>query len=173
MDNNKKYLWDSCSLLSFVRYYLSLDHDKIGFEWLKENFGEGNFIYLSAIHNELKYLAGGLVLKRLDFLNNTKAVRAKELIDLKQHNKIDNNWVVGREKARLKEKEYIVEKYKMLKGADFQLLLFALDNPDSTIITEESSQTNDNKLFKKIPLICKTEEIHCIALSNIWLLPNC
>ena len=35
------------------------------------------------------------------------------------------------------------------------------------IVTEETPTNNDNKLFKKIPTICKMQNIKCISLVEL------
>ncbi len=46
-----------------------------------------------------------------------------------------------------------------------------LDN-QITVVTEETSSNNDNKLFKKIPSICKELNVECIGLPKLIELFN-
>ena len=63
-----------------------------------------------------------------------------------------------KQKKKLTKNDYENEKVKFIEGADCQLILYAMKDKESNIIvTEESKSQNDNKLFKKIPLICDQE----------------
>ncbi|ADZ12870.1 hypothetical protein RIA_1806 [Riemerella anatipestifer RA-GD] len=39
--------------------------------------------------------------------------------------------------------------------------------PDVYLVTEETAESNDNKLFKKIPAMCNELNIQCIALPKL------
>ena len=62
---------------------------------------------------------------------------------------------------------------KYLNSADAKIILLALNikkeegSESIFIVTEETSANNDNKLFKKIPTICKEIDIESISLPKL------
>lgn len=57
-----------------------------------------------------------------------------------------------------------------MKGPDFDIINYAMKDKDNrVIVTEESKVPNDNKVFKKIPMICEIEEIECIKLPQLLI----
>ena len=49
---------------------------------------------------------------------------------------------------------------------NFQQIIVA-KRDGKTIVTQEQSDTNDYKPFKKIPLICEIEDVKCIKLQQL------
>ena len=167
-----KYLIDTSSLLILTRYFNPFDktffHD-----WLKKMFISNDFLLLDSVKNECKKVSKGAVLSEYSFLDSNemkkKTLKSEENISRKIHNKIDNNWVANNHK--LNENEYDGVKNKFITSADCQLIICALRHNDCSsnyiVITEESSHSNDNKLFKKLPLICKNEQIQCVNITEV------
>lgn len=71
---------------------------------------------------------------------------------------VDNNFLIRSQKSRLSEEEYNALKTNFLESPDCKMIIKCLnlttEGEFCILITEESRQTNDKKIFKKIPLIC-------------------
>jgi hypothetical protein len=66
--------------------------------------------------------------------------------------------------------EFEILKTSHLKDADMKLVLLALNfntEEDVYIVTEETSESNDNKLFVKIPAMCRELGLKCITLPAL------
>lgn len=172
------YLIDTSSLLNLVRYYLPFDDQNKLYGFVENQFKAKNFIMLTAIYEECKGVSNGLVLEKLKFLKDKDIKKLQnKTATQKLHNLLDNNWHVPEQKNKLDNHEFTTKKQKFLKSGDCQLIFHAIniriENKNKSIkneviiVTEESSSSNDNKLFKKIPLICKQEEIKCRSLPQL------
>ena len=166
-------LIDTSSLLAFVRYYLPFDKDGHLRNFLEKKYESGEIIVLDKVVEESKYVSQGIIVNQLDFLVDW--VRSKKVVDTKWllpkqkfFNMLDNQFC-NKSVLKLKglsEIEFEQEKNNYLEGADAKLLLVALDriSENSLIVTEETSASNDNKIFRKIPDNCKAIGIGCCAL---------
>ena len=148
---------DTCSLLFLARDLLPLDKNKNLFKFIKSKFDEKKFMLLDSVYQEAKHISKGIILQKFDFL---KAIKKEENLALlsKDHNTIDNNWIAKGQRSKLQDNEYGVQKTRFIESADCQLILYAKRHKYS-IITQESKSENDNKLFKKIPIICGQEQL--------------
>ena len=179
-----KYLIDTSSLLSLVRYFHPFDKDEKLYAIIKKMFDEKQCLILESVFTESGHVAGGIILKKYSFLKKIKREKNIDIISPKLHKKIDDNWVIQKQKNKLNSDiEYETQKNDELGKADFQLIFMALnkreelaklepnlipnDKQDFTIVSEESRSSNNNKLFKKIPIICKEEKIPCITLPKM------
>ena len=175
-----RYLIDTSSLVSLVRYYQPFDTNGTLKEYIKLCFKSGDWILHVAVSEEIQYVQRKLVVANYPFLekDNLKSGAIKtapsiELITKKQHNKIDSHWAIQATKDKIisdseSDIDYTRLKASFIESADAQLILTALADKDNlTIITEESSVANDDKVFKKIPMICKMENISCINLPAL------
>ena len=179
-----KYLIDTSSLLSLVRYFHPFDKDEKLYAIIKKMFDEKQCLILESVFTESKYVAEGIILKKYSFLKEIKYEKNIDIISPKLHEKINDNWVIKKQKNKLNSDiEYETQKNDELGKADFQLIFMALnkreelaklkpnlipnDKQDFTIVSEESRSSNNNKLFKKIPIICKEEKIPCITLPKM------
>ena len=133
-----------------------------------------------AVSEEIQHVQKKLVVANYPFLkkDNLKSSAIKtapiiELITRKQHSKMDSHWAVQAVKNKITSNsnsdiDYIKLKASFIESADAQLILTALADKDNLIIiTEESSVANDDKVFKKIPMICQMEDIPCINLPAL------
>ncbi len=174
-----KYLIDTSSLISLARYYAPFDEEKILYTAIHKMFIDHKCVLLESVFNEAKNVAKGIITKTYVFLKDIPREKNISVIPpplhikidnnwaVKLHNKIDNNWAVISQKAKLAAAEYETRKKKEIEKADFQLIFMAQNQKNCTIVSEESKKENDQKLFKKIPLICKDEEITCIRLPEM------
>lgn len=177
-----KYLVDSSSLVSLVRYYHPFDQEERLMDSVHHNFEEKNWLLHNSVRNEIKQSAEGIVIGAYQFLGEEEKEEKEEketkknkikpipaiIATMEQQKHIDDNWVVDSVKDKLNLEEYSNERQGQVIGADFQLILTAMKNKKMyTIVTEETETPNDNKLFKKIPIICKQERIDYITLPEL------
>jgi hypothetical protein len=80
------------------------------------------------------------------------------------------NSIVKKQK-QITDAEFEVEKERFLEDADMKLIITSLNfiqkGEDVLLITEETSSSNDNKLFNKIPLICYELKITTKTLPEL------
>lgn len=162
-----KILFDTSSLVAFVRYHLPFDEKKELQDFLSEGFNQKEFLLIKEVENECKSVSQGLVFKTFLEPHNIIAMSFNEIITDRLHREIDNNFIVSSaKKNRLEQQEYESQKQTFIQSADFKLIHYAIQNPQCTIITEESLAENDNKLFKKIPKICEVKGIKWLNLTK-------
>lgn len=122
---------------------------------------------LKEVEDECKWVSQGLVFEKLLKPHNISVMPFNEIITDKLHREIDNDFISSlRKKNTLEQQEYESQKQTFIQSADFKLIHYAMQNPQCTIITEESLAGNDNKLFKKIPKICEIKGIKCLSLPK-------
>lgn len=161
-----KHLFDTSSLVSFVRYYLPFDTDKKLQNFLLKGFEGKEFILLKAVKDECERVSQGLVFEKFLKHSPIKATSFNEIITEKLHREIDNNFIASSaKKNQLNAQEYDIQKKNFIESADFQLIHYAIKNKQCVIITEETL-SNDNKLFKKIPQIAQEKGINCLNLAG-------
>ena len=177
-----KVIIDTNSLLSLVRYYLPFDKDKILYNFIKNKVQSGEIIIIDKVHQQCSFISKGIILKELDFLDDkdfkkaskipyntelTIAPNTKKFFHLL--NSVFVNSVVKKAK-NITEVEFETLKTSHLKDADMKLVLLALNfntEEDVYIVTEETSESNDNKLFVKIPAMCRELGLKCITLPAL------
>src|SRR5690606_1838550 len=177
-----KVIIDTNSLLSLVRYYLPFDKDKILYNFIKNKVQSGEIIIIDKVHQQCSFISKGIILKELDFLDDkdfkkaskipyntelTIAPNTKKFFHLL--NSVFVNSVVKKAK-NITEVEFEILKTSHLKDDDMKLVLLALNfntEEDVYIVTEETSESNDNKLFVKIPAMCRELGLKCITLPAL------
>ena len=86
---------------------------------------------------------------------------------------IENQFVntIIRNQRRLTDTEFENQKNTFLNSADMKQIILCLnlqkDGEKVVLVTEETESSNDNKLFKKIPAICKELNIDTLTLPEI------
>lgn len=175
-----KVIIDTSSLLSLVRYYLPFDKKNKLFEFVKNEFKNGNLIIIDAVYQECEYTSKGIVLKTLGYLKD-KSFKKDYKIPLKTsdlippstkkfYNLLNDNFRTPLSR-RLNEAEFEERKKEFLETADARMIILALikknEKEDVVIITEETETSNDSKAFKKIPAICKILDIKVKALPEL------
>lgn len=161
-------LADTSSLLIIVKYFIPFQKDKQLYNFLKEKFEEGALIMLDAVYNEAKYVSKGIILEKLDFLNDkSQLVKTTDLIpDRKFFNLIEHQFCdqTVRKGRNITATEFELEKTKFLDQADGKIILYSYynNNENYCVLTEETKTSNDMKLFKKLPLIFDEIKVkHC------------
>jgi len=178
-----KVVIDTSSLLSLVRYYLPFDKKSILFNFIQNKIEQGEIIIIDKVHEECSYSSKGLVIQKLGYLSDKaflKIAKAPYKTDsliapspAKFLRQVDNQFVnsVIRKQRKLTDVEYENQKNDFMNGADMKLILLCLNflKEDSAVflVTEESEGNNDNKLFKKIPAICRELSIQTLTLPQL------
>lgn len=161
------YLFDTCSLIALARYYLPFDKNNALRDFIYSGFETKEFLMLKQVKDECEQVSGGLVFNELPKLKNTKPINFNQIVTDKIHRLIDNNFIVSQSQInKLESGEYESQKRDFINGADFNLIYCAMEN-HYTIITEETPTNNDNKLFKKISVICQMQVIKCESISQL------
>ena len=178
-----KVIIDTNSLLSLVRYYLPFDKKRVLFKFFKSKIEKGEIIIIDKVFQECTYNSKGIVLTILDYLNDKtflKSVKVPYKTDsllapspAKFLRQVENQFVnsVVRGQRKLTETEFENQKNTFLNGADMRQIILCLnlikDGEKVVLVTEETESSNDNKLFKKIPAICKELEIETMTLPEL------
>ncbi len=158
-----KVIIDTSSLLSLVRYYLPFDNKTKLFDFIKNEFENGNIIIIDAVYQECEYTSKGIILKTLDYLKNKDfkknykiPFKTKDLLPpstKKFYNLLNDNFRTPLSK-KLNEAEFEERKKDFLETADARMIILALnkkrEKEDIFIITEETEAGNDNKTFNTI-----------------------
>lgn len=168
-----KALFDTSSLLALVRYYLPFDDSRTLKKKIQSKFESGEILLLDKVLAESKYVAQGVILKELEFIDPKSPLLVKT-VDLvpsrKFYNFLENSFC-NKDIVRLKgitDVEFELEKTRFLATADANLILYALSIKENApiIVTEETKSSNDSKVFKKIPENCKSIDIACCSLPQ-------
>lgn len=176
---------DTNSLLSLVRYYLPFDKNSVLYNFIKSKIEKGEIIIIEKVYDECRYTAKGLVIEKLPYLSDKSFHKTAKLplntdsliapSPRKFLRQVDNQFVntVVRTQRKLSDVEYENQKNHFMNNADMRLILLCLnlikDNmlEEVILVTEESEGSNDDKLFKKIPAICKELGINTLTLPHL------
>lgn len=166
---------DTCSLVMIAKNYLPLDEDGNMITFVNQSFTNSELILLDTIRDEANFASGGIALNSMPFLKDKKiVVKTTDLLPpapQRFNNSIDNNFCVRLLKNELTEEEYIQQKDEFLKSGDAKIVVYSWkmqhDQPNIfenfSVMTEETRNQNDGKLFKKLPLICDFLNIKTIS----------
>ncbi len=169
-------LIDTCALSALCKYYIPFDSDKVLYSYIENQFMSGNLIIIDSVLEECRYQSQGFILKNLPFLSS-KAL-ARNTVDIlppsprKFSNMLDKNFSVPIMRKRLTDEQFAMQRDHFLNTGDARMVIYILNSvkeEDSLlsnycILTEESRNQNDGKLFKKLPSICDQLSIATINL---------
>ena len=178
-----KVVIDTNSLLSLVRYYLPFDKESILFGFIKKKILEGKLIIIDKVFEECTYNSKGIVITTLSYLED-KTFRKAAKVPYKTESllapspvkflrQVENQFVntIVRKQRRLTETEFENQKNNFLNDADMKQIILCLnfikDKEEVILVSEETESSNDNKLFKKIPAICKELNIPTLTLPEL------
>lgn len=182
MESNQiKYIIDTGSLLSFVRYYLCFDKSKVLYSNFEKKILNGEYIIIDKVCEECECIAGGLIYKKLIFFNDDRIKKSKnfsyktsELLPLspkKFFNQLNNQFVNSLVRKRITDDEFEKSKFDFLGSADMRMIILCQNlinkNEEVALVTEETPANNDNKVFRKIPQICETLKIRTLTLPKL------
>ena len=178
-----KVVIDTNSLLSLVRYYLPFDKKGILFQFFKNKIAIGDIIIIDKVLQECTYNSKGIVLTTLDYLNDKAFLKTAKVpyktdsilapSPAKFLRQVENQFVntVIRKQRKLTDTEFDNQKNAFLNDADMRQIILCLnllkDGEKVVLVTEETENSNDNKLFKKIPAICKELNISTLTLPEL------
>lgn len=178
-----KVVIDTNSLLSLVRYYLPFDKKEVLFQFFKSKIEIGEIIIIDKVLDECTYNSKGLVLSKLSFLTDKTFLTVSKVPyktdrllvpNTRQFFHHLNNTFVNqtvRRSKRISEVEFESEKTRFIESADMKQVILSLylknQGEQVILVTEETESSNDNKLFKKIPVICKELEIETMTLPEL------
>jgi hypothetical protein len=178
-----KVVIDTNSLLSLVRYYLPFDKKGVLFNFFKTKIEKGEIIIIDKVFQECTYNSKGIVLKTLDYLNDKTFLKSSKVpyktdsllapSPAKFLRQVENQFVnsVVKRQKKLTDTEFENQKNSFLNDADMKQIILCLnlikDGEKVVLVTEETESSNDNKLFKKIPAICKELEIETMTLPEL------
>ena len=178
-----KVVIDTNSLLSLVRYYLPFDKKGVLFKFFKNKVEKGEIIIIDKVFQQCIYNSKGIVLTTLDYLNDKKFLKSAKIpyktdtllapSPAKFLRQVENQFVnsVVRRQRKLTETEFQNQKTAFLNDADMKQIILCLNiikNGEKVVlVTEETESSNDNKLFKKIPAICKELDIETMTLPEL------
>lgn len=178
-----KIVIDTNSLLSLVRYYLPFDTKSILFEFFKKKVEKGEIIIIDKVLEQCTYSSKGIVITTLyylsdkAFLKSAKVPHKTETLlapsPAKFLRQVENQFVntVVRRQRKLTDIEFENQKDAFLNDADMKQIILCLDiqknGEEVILVTEETEISNDNKLFKKIPAICKELNIQTMTLPEL------
>ena len=170
-----KGIIDTSSLLNVAKYYLPFDKNGKLKRQLELLFNSGEILVIDKVELQSRNIAKGVVAHELPFIFNqrkriinTSAVLPDARFFTRLETDYCNQFI--RIRKKLTDAEFDNQKSEFLKDADAKMILYALKIAGSkpTIVTEESSNQNDGKLFKKIPTICSLEGIDCCTVPEFF-----
>ena len=178
-----KVVIDTNSLLSLVRYYLPFDKKGVLFQFFKRKIEVGEIIIIDKVLLECTYNAKGIVLTKLDYLIDKTFLKTAKIpfktdsllapSPAKFLRQVENQFVntVVRRQRKLTDTEFENQKNSFLNDADMRQIILCLnlqnDGKKVVLVTEETESSNDNKLCKKIPAICKELDIETMTLPEL------
>jgi hypothetical protein len=143
----------------------------------------GEIIIIDKVYEECKYISKGIVFLILDYLTDPsfkKSFKVPYKTDFlvapapaKLIREVDNQFVntIVRNQKNLSNIEFENQKNAFLESADMKQIILCLnfqkEGEKVLLVTEETEISNDNKLFKKIPAICKILGIDTMTLPEI------
>lgn len=176
-----KYIIDTSSLISLVRYYLPFDKDDKLFNHIKNMVEVGQIIVIDKVVRECGYVSRGIVVNKMPFICLKKSLNTSDVVALqpKRNFNLVNNQFCRKSLLKNASVEDVV-KYEQNKKrftdieADLSIVLLAeklagrntLTPDDITVVSEETRYDSDNKYFKKIPEMCEILNISCSTVSE-------
>jgi hypothetical protein len=176
-----KVVIDTNSLLALVRYYLPFDRKEVLFSFIKSKLENGEIYIIDKVLEECEYSSKGLVIARLSYLTEKAFLKSANIPyktdslivpDTKQFfhqlNSVFVNHVIRR---KLTEVEFENQKGLFIESADMKQVILCLNlimsGDEVVLVTEETETSNDSKLFKKIPAICRELKIETMTLPDL------
>jgi len=143
---------------------------------IKGKIQSGDIVLLDKVADEAGLVSKKIVVKTLDFVGDKKLqTNTSSLLPYpKFFNMLDNEFANHIQKSKLNDIEFEKAKNEYLETADAKFLLYLLEEKkklgmdDTILVTEETSSDNDNKPFKKLPLICSNKEIPYCDLVTLF-----
>lgn len=158
-----KTIVDTSSLVRMAQSYWPFDHTGALEAFLRSELERGELLLIDAVAAECKYVSQGIALDTFNCLQN-KAWQIST-VNLQPPQKfyrmLDNNFVDQvYKKTKLQGDEVLYQnaREEYLRSTDCRIVVYAmceLAREPIQVLTEESANQNDGKLFRKIPFICQ------------------
>jgi hypothetical protein len=178
-----KVVIDTNSLLSLVRYYLPFDKKGVLYQFFKKKIEIGEIIIIDKVFEECTYNSKGTVISTLNYLNDKEFLKSAKVpfktdsllapSPAKFLRQVESQFVntIVRKQRNLTDTEFENQKNTFLNNADMKQIILCLnlqkEGEKVVLVTEETESSNDNKLFKKIPAICKELNIDTLTLPEL------
>ncbi len=176
-----KVVIDTSSLLSLVRYYLPFDKNGVLFQFIKLKIETGEIIIVDKVIEECQYTSKGLVLEKLSYLTDKVFLKATKVPyktdslivpNTKQFfHQLNSVFVNAPIRKKLTDVEFENLRNSYIESADMKQVILSLNLKNQgeqvILVTEETESSNDNKLYKKIPAICKELKIETMTLPEL------
>lgn len=178
-----KVVIDTNSILSLVRYYLPFDKKGLLFQFIKSKIENGDILIIDKVLEECTYNSKGIVLEKLPYLTDKTFLKTAKVPyktdsllvpNTKQFfHQLNNVFVnnIVKKSQGLSDVEFENRKSAFIESADMKQVILSLNlkakGEQVILVTEETESSNDNKLFKKIPAICKELEIETFTLPEL------
>lgn len=170
-----KFAIDTNSLLALVRYYLPFDDGKVLYNIIKEKIETKEIILIDKVNDECKRISQRIIFDTLKFEDHKKVVinSFDILPDANFFRVLENNFCNKSLKDKFTDEQFETEKEKFLESADAKLVLMGYHNlkinklEKFIIVSEETSMSNDRKIFKKIPFMCRELGIEILTLPKM------
>lgn len=180
-----KVVIDTNSLISLVRYYLPFDKKAVLFNFIKSKIEQGEIIIIDKVLVECSYYSQSLVINKLSYLQDKTFLKTSKVpfktdsliapSPAKFLRQVDNQFVntTVRKQRNLTDVEYENSKNHFLEDADMKQIILCLNlikdgkGEEIFLVTEETDTGNDNKLFQKIPAICRQLQIQTLTLPEL------
>lgn len=173
---SRKLVIDSNSLINLFRYYEKISNFNSIINLIKNEINNKNIIVIDKVFNELNSFQGkeeDSVLKKLD-IEQKNCLKSESLLPFLMVE--SNKWYLTRNEniPKYKNKPEIIESDKRLffeEHADLFLVVACKQlsqEYDVILITDETiNEKYNNKLYPKIPTICKKEKIKYENITNM------
>lgn len=178
-----KVVIDSNSLIYLARYYLPFDKKGVLLNFFKRKIQDGDIIIIDKVLEECKYTSKGIVLETIEYLKDKDFIKSARIpfktdsliapSPAKFIRQVENQFVqiVVKNQRKISDAEFENQKDAFLNSTDIKLIILCLNliNDGETVflVTEETEYNNDNKLFLKIPAICKILNIEKLNLPEL------
>jgi hypothetical protein len=173
-----KVVIDTNSLLSLVRYYLPFDKKGVLFKFFKSKIEKGEIIIIDKVLEQSTFISKKIIVQKLDFLIDKNFLKTAKVPYKTDSLIVPNTKLffhqlnnIVKKAHNITDVEFENRKNAFLNEADMKQIILCLnlikDGEKVVLVTEETESSNDNKLFKKIPAICKELEIETMTLPEL------
>lgn len=147
----------------------------------KSKLENGDIIIIDKVLDECKFNSKGIVLEKLPYLTDKRFLKSAKVPyktdsllvpNTKQFfHQLNRVFVNTPIRRKLTDVEFENQKNSFIESADMKQVILSLNlkikGEQVILATEETESSNDNKLFKKIPAICKELEIETLTLPEL------
>jgi len=176
-----KVVIDTSSLMSLVRYYLPFDKHRALYNTIKKKISEEEIIIIDRVLWECESLSDGIIIDSIAFLRDKAFLKSAKLPYKTEYllppdaktllGRLENEFVNIPIRRPLNDTQFQSRKSSFVEGADWKQIVLCLNlqsvGEAVVLVTEETERNNDNKLFQKIPVICKGVGVQTMTLPEL------